>query len=1250
MELDGLFFKVGAQFDEVFTSLDTALASMETKVASFGAAMTTAITDPLKAAFGPKVSDILGKAFDDLTGNFKTLFGTAFEGAVTLDNAFDSIRVKTGQTGEALNGLKNDFRAVFQDVPDSADKVAQALGMIADRTGLTGPPLQQLTQQFLDLSRITGEALGPAMDKITRLFGDWSIDVSKQAGTMDMLLRASQMAGVGVTDLSSKLVQYGAPLRQLGIDFESSTAMIAKFTKEGVNVETVLGAMKTAMAKLASAGKDPVQGFQNLIIAIKDADVATGNLIAKNATNARSFGDFAAAVREGRFEFDGFKKSIVEGGDSIKKAVADTEDFAEAWKKFKNQITIALEPLGTILFQAVNDATEKMKPLIDIAKEIGAAFMALPKDMQNFIVEAGVAAAAIGPLALAASQLPAILGALSAGFVTLLPVLAAAAGAFIGWKLGTWLYDNSILVTKFGNVLAELALKLPIIGDIVQRLSGITSAEEGLGRANAALNTGMARLEATLKAHGVAIDKTKMSTDQYVVAVNKAALEIAKTELAHKKAGDAAADAGKAVADAAEKQRRASITAQLAAESQAKAHEKAAAAAKKFAEEVTRALKSVDDLTENMPRSFAQFQDAVEKGFNVNSAVKQVQERINDLKREFGEKLPASVKGAVVALTLVKDRLVEFAAEATQAKLDDAFEKLNYTLTHTKQIADTTSPSFKNLMNIVMSDAIASGKAIHDFDEAAKHLGVTFSETLVEAARKADLAYTEVNKKFDEGTASALDLAKASESLLQKQIAAGVALGQNVDQLRERAKLVNDQINGMMKGFKDQAHELGVTLSGEVLEKMHAAEDAFKAIVKAQGEGKANAIDVQQIYVKMLESQIAAGQALGQNTVNLQKSAEKAKEALVNLQTGMTPLQRAWEQFGGQVHEVFITFYTDLAGVLLQANSFSDAWHKAINSVRDAFLNTLIKGAIREVSKALEDLDGEFGNVAKTAASFFGMGGSTSGGGGGGKTPSIPTSVPGQTPNPTSVISQAGNSITGMINVVTGAISAITGILSFLGQRHMEADIGKIEVTIRGVLNQLISIQGTLNQYLPNLINTQQLIRLEGIENLLTKIGDTRMLEQLSRLQGIENASIQIANESDAMLLSSLIGGTIADAMGYVVKFMSDALVTLFTQFSTEISTLRQNTWNQLSSVILILTTLYNTMSKPGWQPATNLPTNPTSTGNNPSIPGGGNNTSTQGATSNRPIQVVVQSKSSNPYTQGLVAGQALNAVTGGRY
>ena len=76
-----------------------------------------------------------------------------------FDDAYDTIRVRTGATGKELEKLKRDFRGVAQTVPDDFQTIGEAIGGLNQRLGATGKPLRQLSTQMLNLSRLTGTDL-----------------------------------------------------------------------------------------------------------------------------------------------------------------------------------------------------------------------------------------------------------------------------------------------------------------------------------------------------------------------------------------------------------------------------------------------------------------------------------------------------------------------------------------------------------------------------------------------------------------------------------------------------------------------------------------------------------------------------------------------------------------------------------------------------------------------------------------------------------------------------------------------------------------------------------------------------------------------------------------------------------------------------------------------------------------------------------------------------------------------------------
>ena len=280
--------------------------------------------------------------------------------------AYSTIIVGTGASGDALEGLKDDFRAVAASVPASLGDVGTAIADLNTRTGATGADLQNLAGRMLDLSRITGTDLSENIASITRVFGDWGISTADQAGAMDKLFVASQSTGIGVSELASTVVQFGAPLRQLGYSFEESAALLGKWEKEGVNSEAVLAGLKIGLGNFSKAGKEPKEALEAVTAAIKGAGSAgEANQLAIEAFGKRAGPDMAAAVREGRFELGDLITALDNSGGSIDDAASRTEGFGEKWQHIKNVVLLGLEPLATAVFGAVADAMDSIAPIVE---------------------------------------------------------------------------------------------------------------------------------------------------------------------------------------------------------------------------------------------------------------------------------------------------------------------------------------------------------------------------------------------------------------------------------------------------------------------------------------------------------------------------------------------------------------------------------------------------------------------------------------------------------------------------------------------------------------------------------------------------------------------------------------------------------------------------------------------------------------------------------------------------------------------
>lgn len=466
-------------------------------------------------AFGGKLGKI-GLAAGAAVGAAALGAGAAlFAIGDKFDGAMDSLRVATGKTGTQLDALGANFKNVVKDVPADFDSAAQAVGLLNQRTGLTGPALEDLSKRMLEVTRLTGGDLETNIGNATRLFGDWGVATKDQAGTLDKLFRASQATGVGIDKLSEAAVTFGAPLRAMGFDLDTTVGLFAKFEKEGVNAELVMGAMRKGLANFAKAGEDAPKALARLMDEVKAAKSPTeGTALAMEVFGSKAGPDMAAAIREGRFELGDLLGTIKGGKDTIMSASADTEDFAEKWVKFKNRVMVALEPLATKVFGAVADAMETFGPVAEgvIAKVIAvldrlapvfktfitgvSAFFSALRDgdvtsdgFVGFMETLGAAIHRVVPLVLDfASRLKdALLPAVTTLFGFLgdnaIPILGALAVAFVGLKIAGVVSGVMTMITAFRTAAAASsglsAAMAAVGGPVVLIIAGIAALAAG---------------------------------------------------------------------------------------------------------------------------------------------------------------------------------------------------------------------------------------------------------------------------------------------------------------------------------------------------------------------------------------------------------------------------------------------------------------------------------------------------------------------------------------------------------------------------------------------------------------------------------------------------------------------------------------------------------------------------------------------------------------------------------------------------
>lgn len=466
----------------------------------------------VSAATAPAIAQV-SAAFTNLGGKLRSVGSTLTKGitlpivaigaaavgsALSVDKAFDTIRVGTGETGRNLEQLRKDFGLVGAQSTRPLERVGEVIADLNTRLGITGEPMQRLAGQLLDLEQIGG-GVEVSLDAVTRVLGAFRIPVEDQADAMDRLFRASQATGVGFNDLAVAVVSQSAAFSELGFSLDETAAIIGDFEAAGVNTTTVLAALRQNIVKAAKEGKSAGQFFRDSVKEI-EGFVAAGNdaaaqAKAKEVFGARTFLDALDAIRRGKFNIDDTLAKITNGTDTIAGLAKETADFPEQFERFKNKTKLALAPLGEVIFPALEKAIGFLVPVVT---RIGDAFKNLSPGVKSAVLIFGGVLVALGPVVYIFGLIATAIGAiLSPVGLVILAIAALAAGAVWAYQrfepfrdildtIARFFTDRLVPAFRavvaafreggFSAALDELIERFPVFGGIVTVVETVAGA------------------------------------------------------------------------------------------------------------------------------------------------------------------------------------------------------------------------------------------------------------------------------------------------------------------------------------------------------------------------------------------------------------------------------------------------------------------------------------------------------------------------------------------------------------------------------------------------------------------------------------------------------------------------------------------------------------------------------------------------------------------------------------------------------
>jgi hypothetical protein len=221
-------------------------------------------------------------------------------------------------------------------------------------------------------------------------------------------------------------------------------------------------------------------------------------------------------------------------------------------------------------------------------------------------------------------------------------------------------------------------------------------------------------------------------------------------------------------------------------------------------------------------------------------------------------------------------------------------------------------------------------------------------------------------------------------------------------------------------------------------------------------------IDVQ--WKKVLDTQ-------GIVTESTRSGGQQQQEAIRETSETVKQLQQAWDSANQALSQ-------GIADVILEGKDLGEVFSNVAKGIARDVIDIIVGGALKQLKAAiLENID-LFGKMGKTAADAAAQAAKAG--------VSVPGASGGSTPSGGGGTLPGGG---GLMDTITGVSSAVTAVSSVVSNFQFAAMNKSLDIIVKhtlGAVNQLVSIQETLNTYLPQLNHMVDLWReLQNLEAIV---------------------------------------------------------------------------------------------------------------------------------------------------------------------
>lgn len=376
---------------------------------------------------GEKISKVGENMTKFVTGPIAGAGAAAVAAFTEVDDAMDTVILKTGATGEAAKEMQGIVEELATTIPTEFGTAADAVGEVSTKFGATGDQLNDLASTFIKFASVNNKDVSSSIDNVQKAMNAYGVDIKNTDHFLDVLTKTAQDTGADVDKLAAGIVQNSAAFQEMGLSVDEAVGFMGQLERSGVNSETAMGGLRKALQKATKQGVPLSKVLQDLQHEIKNSDNQTQALTDTYALFSKSGDQIYAAIRNGTLDFENFGETMGDIGPIVDKTFDATVDGVDNWKMAMNEVKLLGSDIGGMLSEFAGPILTKIRDAL--AEAVGWWRELSGEEQENIIKTAGVVAAA-GPAVTVIGKATTAVGMLSKGLGILAahPVAAAVIG------------------------------------------------------------------------------------------------------------------------------------------------------------------------------------------------------------------------------------------------------------------------------------------------------------------------------------------------------------------------------------------------------------------------------------------------------------------------------------------------------------------------------------------------------------------------------------------------------------------------------------------------------------------------------------------------------------------------------------------------------------------------------------------------------------------------------------------------------